>query len=231
MAKAKEKTKAETKYAPRCYESHPAYEVAPGKFIYGGSCGYPIVKDADVYGGFDWSMHKKEGNYPWSNKVGPTEFLFEITDMQAPKNEPEFAKMIEWLAEQVLAGKKVHIGCIGGHGRTGTVMAALRKFMVGDENATQHVRDHYCSKAVESQNQIDFLQQVWGIKPVKPGKTWAAGKVTTFDKYDFGTYSGDNWSSTNGSSTLQLVGGKGAERSKDVISTGPPLSTDGSIWA
>lgn len=237
MTKAKSKAWGEIKSKPRCYESHPAYEVAPGKVIYGGACGWPIVKDADVYGGFDPSMKMQPtGKYPWSPVAneGPVEFLFEITDMQAPKSGSEFERMVVWLAEQLDAGKKVHIGCIGGHGRTGMVLAALRKHMTGDEDATQHVRDHYCKKAVESATQIAFLQKMWGINPVSASKTLAP--VT---------------SSKGGT---QMPGGKFTEygvdgvlpgfdmnqkqkyhqfddRQEKPVTTGAPLHSENSIWA
>lgn len=162
------------KSTPRCYESHPPYEIAPGILIYGGSCHYPIVKDADIYGGFDSGMRfQSNSQYPWAKAEGPVEFLFKITDMQAPSDPIEFSRMIGWLSAQLKAGKKVHLGCIGGHGRTGLVFAALRKNLTGDENATQHVRDNYCQKVVESQTQVDWLQKHFGIAPVAPTKAYS----------------------------------------------------------
>lgn len=222
------------KPTPRCYESHPPYEVAPGILIYGGSCHYPIVKDADIYGGFDSGMRFQGGSqYPWAGGEGPIEFLFKITDMQAPTDEVEFRKMIEWLTEQLTAGKKVHLGCIGGHGRTGLVFSALHKHMTGDEDATTHVRTHYCKKTVESDTQVKWLQKHWGITPVEPTKAYSYGS------------SSKSSSSSGSQKTLSLGGGSSGtvvklplpektnyhqDSYKKPQSTGLPLYSAASIW-
>jgi hypothetical protein len=132
-----------SKWTPMCYESHPPYQVTDEHVIYGGSCSYPVVKDADVYIGFDGSMKLHGKSFPWhKGDGGPVEVYFKIWDGDAPEDKAEFRCMVEWTAEQLKAGKKVHAGCIGGHGRTGMFLAALRKHMTGDENATQHVREN-----------------------------------------------------------------------------------------
>jgi hypothetical protein len=151
-----------------CADTHKPLPVG-GSFVYGGACGWPVVKDADIYVGLDGSMSFKGGSqYPWHPKdeSGPVEFLFRIGDGQAPKDPQEFKAMINWLAEQLKSGKKIHVGCIGGHGRTGMVLAALVKVVDGIEDAITFVREHYCHKVVESKAQVDFLQQHFGIKPV-----------------------------------------------------------------
>jgi len=158
------------KHSPRCYESHAPLAIGDYK-IYGGSCSRPIVKDADIYVGFDHSMSFSGGNYPWTEG---TEFLYHITDMAAPKDADSFMKLIEYLKQCLCIGKKVHIGCIGGHGRTGTVLAALVSHMTGEKHATDYVRKHYCKKAVESKSQIAFLKDHFGITPAKPTKEYAA---------------------------------------------------------
>jgi hypothetical protein len=152
----------------RCYEDHPAMPVGE-HFIYGGSCSSPIVTDADIYVGFDHSMKLGKQSYPWSKGDS---FLYHITDMAAPANAKDFKRLIKYLADNLLQGKKVHIGCIGGHGRTGTALAALVQVMTGEANAINYVRKHYCKKAVESKSQINFLQKNFGITPVKPTKEY-----------------------------------------------------------
>lgn len=153
-----------TKYS-KCAHSHPALKL-PGtdKVIYGGACGSPVVNDADVYIGFDaYSMRFTQRAWPW--KKG-TEFIFEIRDQDAPANTVEFRKLVEWTKKQIDAGMKVHCGCIGGHGRTGTFLAALVS-QYGEADPIQYVRDHYCSKAVESRKQVQFLVHEYGAKPHK----------------------------------------------------------------
>lgn len=167
-----------------CYESHPPLKI-PGTdlVIYGGSCLHPVVTDADVYIGFDFGMRFTGRNWPW--KTGE-EFLFEIQDMSVPKHPEEFKKLVEWTAQQLRDGKKVHAGCIGGHGRTGLFLSALVNVMSGEKDAISYVRKAYCERAVETKSQIDFLETHFGVLPVGGSKTHvkivngAAKKVKEF---------------------------------------------------
>lgn len=158
-------------YVARCYESHPALSVGSGLVIYGGSCAHPVVTDADVYVGLDFSMRKTPQAYPW---MPGDEFLFPITDMQAPNDPKLFAGLIDWLAVQLTANRKVHVGCIGGHGRTGTVLAAVVSVMMGRKDAIEYVRQNYCVKAVESKAQVMFLREHFGVDDAPPAKAPSA---------------------------------------------------------
>ena len=64
------------------------------------------------------------------------------------------------------AGQTVEVGCMGGHGRTGTFLACL--VLLADPQFTpagaiQYVRTHYCSKAVEDASQEWFVR--WFADP------------------------------------------------------------------
>ena len=197
----------------RCFETHPPYEVAPGIKIYGGYCGNPIVTNADVYIGFDGCM-KIDTPFPWNDtKETAVQVFFRITDRQPPSNLTEFKKMIAWTAEQLKAGKLIHAGCIGGHGRTGLFLAALHKHMTGDEDAITHVRTNYCKKAVESTSQVNWLHDHFGIKKVEGSKA--------------SHYSGSGYSKNS----LGLVGGSKGGSYSNMTSTGLPQNPEVSIWA
>lgn len=149
----------------RCYHTHPAYEIEPGVMIYGGSCISPAVKDADVYIGFDAGMPATPISFPWNPG---DEIYFKVTDRDVPQNMEQFQQLLVWTAAQLRAGRKVHAGCIGGHGRTGTFFAALRMHLTGDVNAVEHVRANYCKKAVESTKQVDWLHEHFGMNKAQP---------------------------------------------------------------
>lgn len=159
------------KKIPRCYDSHPPLKIGNYR-IYGGSCAYPVVHDADIYVGFDLSMAKNEMSYPW---VAGESFLFYIPDMGVPADRIGFKSLVEWIAKELENNLKVHIGCIGGHGRTGMVLAALVKHMTGNEDAITYVRKHYCQKAVESNAQVEFLYKEFGIKKTHGAKEFSSG--------------------------------------------------------
>ena len=150
----------------RCYHGHQPIVIA-GYKVYGGSCSRPSVDDADIYVGLDYSFKIIDKAYPWEDGHS---FQYLINDMQAPKDAVSFVKLIEWLAGEIKLGKKVHIGCIGGHGRTGTVLAALVAIMENRTDAISFVRKHYCTKAVESEKQIEFLVKYFSQEKAEPSK-------------------------------------------------------------
>lgn len=69
-------------------------------------------------------------------------------------------------------GQRVEVGCIGGHGRTGMMLAIMAVLTMenpdGDE-AVHYVRDHYCHHAVESETQIWYVR---GIAAERKGEPW-----------------------------------------------------------
>jgi hypothetical protein len=145
--------------------------------VYGGSCIHPVVKDCDVYVGLDHGLIPGRRSYPWREG---DEFLFLITNFRAPSDPAEFKKLIEWIAKQLDIGAKVHVGCIGGHGRTGLVLAALHKEMTGDVKAIEHVRKHYCSRAVETPEQVAFLNEHFGIDIAKVSAKYSSSAPSSF---------------------------------------------------
>lgn len=212
----------------RCYETHPVIEFdngegkAPG-FLAGGNCAYPIHKDYDVYIGLDSHMnflHQK--SYPWEpeKKSSVIEFQFRIPDGGIPANTQDALKMVTWICSQLKQGKKVHIGCIGGHGRTGMIMSAVLSEMCGTEDAISWIRKNYCKKAVESKAQVDWLHQHFGIKKVKGSKE---GVVYSHVKYQGGSSQGD------------LLGGYAGYGKQHESYGGPsskisPVDTPSNIW-
>lgn len=71
------------------------------------------------------------------------------------------AEQFRWLLHQVKTGELVEIGCIGGHGRTGSVAAALLVVQgVPAAEALARVRSTYCVEAVETNTQERLLYRL-----------------------------------------------------------------------
>lgn len=156
----------------KCAHKHPplTFKGLDGKgyTIYGGACGDPVHHDLDIYVALDHGTAHDPKAWPWH---GTRQFVyFPISDMSVPKDGTEFKLMIEWVCEQMQAGKTVHVGCIGGHGRTGMVLAAVVKMLGGIEDAITYVRGHYCQKAVETGAQAAWLHTHFNIKSVHGAK-------------------------------------------------------------
>jgi len=150
-------------YTERCYHPHPPLPLPNSDFvIYGGSCSSPVITDADIYIGLCHSMRQTAKRFPW--EVGE-EVYFPIPDMGVPQDVDDFKALVGWTKSRIEFGFKVHVGCIGGHGRTGTLLAALVS-LYGEKDAIQYVRQHYCPKAVETEVQVQFLVKHFGINPM-----------------------------------------------------------------
>jgi hypothetical protein len=176
-------------YTP-CYKTHAGLKI--GEYtVYGGNCATPAVHDADIYVGLDPSFSTfllpmcAFGREDRSCE----RIYYYIRDMSVPGDPNEFKSLIDYLIKNIRAGKKVHIGCIGGHGRTGIVLAALANVLGGIEDAITYVRENYCEKAVETAEQGRFLNRHFGIKEVQFfKKSMFAG-----DYYGgYGSYKGTN---------------------------------------
>lgn len=168
----------------KCAHTHPPLPLGDGLKIYGGACSDPIVPNMDVSVGLDRGFYPQgigRNMAPWDGKI---ETLFEIPDMGVPSSIEKFRKLIDFLEESVRAGKVVHVGCIGGHGRTGMVFAALVKQMLPDEeDSIGYVRANYCTKAVESAQQVDWLHKHFDIKKVKGAKEGQSYQSSYGGKY------------------------------------------------
>lgn len=146
---------------PRCHEGHKPLKLGKG-WIFGGSCLEPRA-GFDIYIGFDRGVRPIKASFPWEEKP-VISFLYPISDMRAPSDPASFMKMVDWICTQLHAGKKIHMGCIGGHGRTGTVLAAVyAKMHPEDPKAIQWARERHCYKAVESMEQVNFLMKYFGV--------------------------------------------------------------------
>lgn len=83
--------------------------------------------------------------YPWE-------------DWGVPDNITGLRRALMWLQEQVHEGKVVEIGCMGGHGRTGTALACVLLLQgVNAKKAINRIWNSYCDEAIESQRQIEFI--------------------------------------------------------------------------
>lgn len=78
-------------------------------------------------------------------------------------------KLVDIIVSHLKDGKQVEIGCQGGHGRTGTLLSALIMKIEGlkADAAVLSLRDRYCKKAVENNEQLNSLR-LYGGEPIIP---------------------------------------------------------------
>ena len=75
-----------------------------------------------------------------------------------PADGGAVARTLRAVLERARSGQDVEVGCLGGHGRTGTTLACLAA-LAGHpaRDAVAWVRSGYCTKAVETPEQEAFV--------------------------------------------------------------------------
>ena len=99
-------------------------------------------------------------------------------DMMAAPRGASTEHVIRWAVEKIVEGKLLDIGCFGGHGRTGTLLAVL---MVEVEKLTpaeaiDAVRERYCKECIESLAQARFIYEWAGER--MPAGAWTKTTYT-----------------------------------------------------
>lgn len=155
-----------------CTDYHPPLSITIGTQetkIFGSSCIMPNIEDADLYVSLDDNATFFEWEKPW--KKGTQEHLrYFIRDMSVPTDPKDFQMCLDYVIQALSEKKKVHVGCIAGHGRTGLFLSALVQKTMPEKlkelniSAIDYVRSNYCSKAVETFSQILFLNTFYNVE-------------------------------------------------------------------
>jgi protein-tyrosine phosphatase len=87
-------------------------------------------------------------------------------DFGLPKSSQEAVDQICAAFKRAKAGQHVEVGCIGGCGRTGTVLACIAVLAgVAPSEAVSWIRAHYMRRAVETPEQEQWV--LWFAEQVK----------------------------------------------------------------
>lgn len=83
--------------------------------------------------------------------------LLDWPDFGVPDDTAALTKALTTALDRARAGQRVELGCLGGHGRTGTALACLAVLTgLGSSEAVAWVRARYCPAAVETPEQEAF---------------------------------------------------------------------------
>jgi len=94
--------------------------------------------------------------------------VLEWEDFSVPSDPDAATAAIRDAFARAQAGETVEVGCAGGLGRTGTVLACMAILAgVPPGDAVAWVRQHYDERAVETQAQEDW--PLWFAEHVRPG--------------------------------------------------------------
>jgi protein-tyrosine phosphatase len=83
----------------------------------------------------------------------------EWPDFGVPDDPAGMVAALRTVLDRSRAGERVEVGCLGGHGRTGTALACLA-VLTGEDprSAVAWVREHYCPRAVETPEQVALVE-------------------------------------------------------------------------
>jgi len=118
---------------------------------------FPYDK-AGVIGGFvaldyTWVGSGAVSKILW--RLGIPVLLVLVRDFTPPSME-QMDVIVSYIKTIISMGKKVVVACLGGHGRTGTVLAVWAG-LNGVKNPVEYVRRVYCPRAVETPEQEEFV--------------------------------------------------------------------------
>lgn len=84
-------------------------------------------------------------------------------DFGVPADPAAVAGALKQAFDRARAGERVEIGCLGGHGRTGTALGCLA-ILAGEPagQAVDWVRTSYCAAAIETPDQEAFVARFGG---------------------------------------------------------------------
>ena len=168
-----EKTNLLPKNKPDCYLNHPEMTFKfndNSAILYGGACD-DAIENCDLYVSLDEGAPVYDFEQPWNeNENNQKHIRFFIDDFDIPDDAEQFDACVDYVIDYLQNGKKVHVGCKAGHGRTGMFLSALVQKIMSKEleqqkmSAIDYVRKNYCKKAVETLEQVFFLYANYDIK-------------------------------------------------------------------
>ena len=117
--------------------------------------------DLSIYLDYSWIDYGDilgHGYHVYAN--GETPYIFvDWPDMKGIGLES--LVRLEWIARKnITEGKRIEIGCLGGHGRTGTLLACILSDLEGMNDANEvvkEIRKRHCTKAVETATQVKLV--------------------------------------------------------------------------
>ena len=149
--------------APRCKEaghSHQRFEVhlhSSSVVLPDGTSVFAVsFDDVDPYGrgrSPDYGLYlDRRWQPPWAHDH------LDWPDFGVPDDAAVVRRALRSVLDRAREGQQVEIGCLGGHGRTGTALACLA-ILCGHppDDAVAWVRTNYCADAVETAEQEAFV--------------------------------------------------------------------------
>ena len=124
------------------------------------------------------NLVKLLGRNPFEHEVYHIEIDWK--DMSVPNMDKEdwltLINVLNKISDKLNKKINVLFYCYGGHGRTGTALAIVGSLLglIPKNNCpVRYIRKHYCEAAIESMEQISYIEKITGRKTfTKEVKSW-----------------------------------------------------------
>ena len=104
-------------------------------------------------------------------------------DMSIPSFDKDFyLKLIEYIKS--LKNKKILICCIGGHGRTGTLVSIIAGLHFKIEKPISFIRKIYCKNAVETMEQVQYVNRICNIHEKASVKIKSYNLISDYNDFE-----------------------------------------------
>lgn len=205
------------------FKSYSSYDYSDWGWSSDRHYGEPVQIGAiTVYASSSWNSRKHNDFVPdwglyadWCWRPAWRAEHISWPDMSIPDDDSIAFEQILVAVEKAQAGQKVEVGCIGGHGRTGTILATMGVILgMTAEEAIDHVRTSYCTHAIETATQEWWVEMIYAVlngKDVPTKPKWSGygkGSVTSYThNSNTGGYSGKASTVGGGTTSGGVVSG------------------------
>lgn len=116
-----------------------------------------------MYDSWQWGPTVSPGlSVPWQTALKNKQVILEWPDFGVPKDSNPMVDVVRWMLDEMTKGVRFETGCMGGHGRTGTMLALLLVAQgITPGQAIKRVREDHCKNAVENRKQADYVAEFW----------------------------------------------------------------------
>lgn len=140
--------------------------------------------DVGVYFDFSWArtspvLTSPGVKLPFDTESTSQSVIIDWPDREVPRLSVDVVRhLVEWMLGVLESGKTLEIGCIGGHGRTGTMAAVLLVEQGLDPvTAVLRVWKTYCPDAIESSDQLEYIMEYYEKKTGVARSDWLVGEI------------------------------------------------------
>jgi hypothetical protein len=158
-----------------CTHVRDPFDIGSGVLVYASAARDAKDYDPDlvkygIYASSDWIpdiMMSPGFIVPWAERLSiPINTVkLDWPDYKTPTLPIELLQdVLEWAVQEAATGVGVEVGCMGGHGRTGTMLALLA-VTNGADPITAHecVKQLYCKHAIESESQAKYIGRYYNV--------------------------------------------------------------------